>query len=120
MPDRYIEMTWACSACAERNLGRHVACQRCGKAKTNEEYEMPADVEQAASVQDAELLRMAAATAAATSAGSTASARAAAASAARASGAAPRRGLLPRGTTRPPAAHAAGSRRSGSPWRGFS
>jgi hypothetical protein len=61
MPDRYIEMTWACSACAERNLGRHVACQRCGKAKTTEEYEMPADVEQAASVQDAELLRMAAA-----------------------------------------------------------
>ncbi len=59
MADRHIEMTWTCAACATQNLGRHTGCQRCGKAKTTEEYEMPADTAKAASVTDPELLRLA-------------------------------------------------------------
>jgi hypothetical protein len=59
MADRHIEMTWVCAACSLRNLGRHTGCQRCGKAKTTEAYEMPAEVSQAASVTDPELLRLA-------------------------------------------------------------
>jgi hypothetical protein len=59
MADRHIEMTWVCAACATRNLGRYTACQRCGKAKTTEVYEMPADAAHAASVTDPELLRLA-------------------------------------------------------------
>lgn len=57
---RHIEMTWRCSTCEHRNLGRHKACQSCGHPKDgSEQYEMPDDPETAVSVTDADLLRMA-------------------------------------------------------------
>ena len=53
-------MTWRCSTCQHQNLGRHKACQACANPKDgSEEYEMPANPELAASVTDAELMRMA-------------------------------------------------------------
>ncbi|MFO0626631.1 MAG: hypothetical protein U0325_13535 [Polyangiales bacterium] len=55
-----IEMTWVCSSCAHRNLGRHKTCATCGSPKdASESYEMPADPASAASVTEAALLRMA-------------------------------------------------------------
>ena len=58
--ERHIEMTWRCSVCQTRNLGRFKTCQGCGKPKDDtEEYEMPDDPGSAASVTDAALLRMA-------------------------------------------------------------
>lgn len=55
-----VEMLWRCAACGHENLGRHVACQRCGKPKTGaEEYEMPSDTSRANAVRDADLVRMA-------------------------------------------------------------
>ncbi|MCE9579178.1 MAG: hypothetical protein K8W52_39005 [Deltaproteobacteria bacterium] len=58
--ERHIEMTWRCSACQHQNLGRHKVCQACANPKDgSEEYEMPANPERAASVTDAELMRMA-------------------------------------------------------------
>ena len=57
---RHIEMTWTCSSCEHRNLGRHKTCQQCGNPKDgSEHYEMPADTANAVSVTDADLLRMA-------------------------------------------------------------
>lgn len=57
---RHIEMSWRCSTCEHRNLGRHKNCQGCGNPKDgSEQYEMPENPEQAASVTDADLLRMA-------------------------------------------------------------
>lgn len=58
--ERQIEMTWRCSSCRARNLGRHIACQTCGSPKDeSEEYEMPADTAGAAAVTDPRLLEMA-------------------------------------------------------------
>lgn len=58
--ERIIEMTWRCSSCAHRNLGRHKLCVECGSPKdASEAYEMPADPSKAASVTEADLLRMA-------------------------------------------------------------
>ena len=62
MPEsvRHIEMTWRCSACAAKNLGRHKVCQGCNHPKDgSERYEMPEDPSRAVSVTDADLLRMA-------------------------------------------------------------
>ena len=60
MSERHIEMTWRCSTCKNRNLGRHMSCQSCGKPKEDhEEYEMPGDTASAATVEDPRLLRMA-------------------------------------------------------------
>jgi hypothetical protein len=57
---RHIEMTWRCSTCGHQNLGRHKECVECKHPKdASEAYEMPADPSQAASVTDADLLRMA-------------------------------------------------------------
>lgn len=57
---RQIEMTWRCSSCAHRNLGRHTACQECGNPKdAGETYEMPGDTASAATVTEDALLRMA-------------------------------------------------------------
>lgn len=57
---RQIEMTWRCSSCGHRNLGRFTACQECGNPKdAGERYEMPGDTASAASVTDDALLRMA-------------------------------------------------------------
>ncbi len=56
----HVEMLWPCASCAEKNLGRHTQCQRCGKPKTGkEEYEMPPETDPAAAVTDPELLRLA-------------------------------------------------------------
>lgn len=58
--ERVVEMTWVCSSCAHRNLGRHKTCATCGSPKdASESYEMPADPSTAASVTEAALLRMA-------------------------------------------------------------
>lgn len=58
--ERVIEMTWTCSSCAHRNLGRHKTCATCGSPKdASESYEMPADPSTAASVTEDALLRMA-------------------------------------------------------------
>lgn len=60
MSERHIEMIWRCSTCQNRNLGRHMTCQGCGKPKDeSEEYEMPGDTASAATVEDPALLRMA-------------------------------------------------------------
>jgi hypothetical protein len=57
---RHIEMSWRCSSCEGKNLGRFKFCQSCKNPKDgSEEYEMPADPSQAASVTDEGLLRMA-------------------------------------------------------------
>lgn len=57
---RQIEMTWRCSSCSHRNLGRHTVCQQCGNPKdAGERYEMPSDTASAATVTDESLLRMA-------------------------------------------------------------
>lgn len=59
MSERQIEMVWPCH-CGTKNLGRHMKCQTCGRPKDDSvEYEMPEDVENAASVTDEKLLRMA-------------------------------------------------------------
>ena len=58
--ERQIEMLWRCSACQHRNLGRHLACQQCSKAKDDsEQYEMPSDTDSAESVVDPRLLKLA-------------------------------------------------------------
>lgn len=58
--ERQIELTWVCSSCQERNLGRHMACARCGNPKdASEVYEMPADPAKVPSVTDAGLVKMA-------------------------------------------------------------
>lgn len=58
--DRQIEMTWRCTSCSARNLGRYKVCRTCGNAKDgSEEYEMPEDPSKAATVTEADLLRMA-------------------------------------------------------------
>jgi hypothetical protein len=57
--ERHIEMSWHCGVCKTKNLGRFKNCQGCGKPKDREEYEMPEDLESAATVTDAALLRMA-------------------------------------------------------------
>ncbi|RJS17963.1 hypothetical protein DRW03_25720 [Corallococcus sp. H22C18031201] len=60
MSTRQIEMFWRCSSCQHRNLGRHLVCQHCKKAKDgSEQYEMPEDTASAATVTDTALLRMA-------------------------------------------------------------
>ncbi|MCC6877544.1 MAG: hypothetical protein IT378_24770 [Sandaracinaceae bacterium] len=57
---RKIEMTWRCSSCGERNLGRYTKCTRCGDPKdATERYEMPGNTRAAPSVTDAGLLRLA-------------------------------------------------------------
>jgi hypothetical protein len=58
--NRQIELSWVCSSCSHRNLGRYQRCQQCDDPKdSSEQYEMPSDTKSAASVTDAELLRMA-------------------------------------------------------------
>ncbi len=60
MSERQIELTWKCSSCGHENLGRHTICAGCGSPKDgSEEYEMPADPSQVASVTDPALLRLA-------------------------------------------------------------
>ncbi len=62
MTGRTIELTWVCTSCGHRNLGRHKACEGCGDPKdASERFEMPSDTRAAASVQDPALLRAAAA-----------------------------------------------------------
>lgn len=57
MAERKIELTWVCSSCKERNLGRFKECQRCGNPKdASERFEMPGDTRAAASVTDPALL----------------------------------------------------------------
>ena len=63
MPEgtRQIEMTWRCSSCSHRNLGRHAVCEQCGNAKDgSEQYEMPGDTAAAATVDEPELQQIAA------------------------------------------------------------
>jgi len=51
-------MTWVCTSCGHRNLGRFKACQQCGNPKdASERFEMPSDTAAAASVQDPKLLQ---------------------------------------------------------------
>lgn len=57
---RQIEMTWVCSACSHRNLGRYQRCQNCNDPKDpGEKYEMPSNTAAAPTVTDPELLRLA-------------------------------------------------------------
>src|SRR5262245_44467042 len=58
--ERQIEMLWRCSSCQHKNLGRFKSCKSCGNPKDgSEEYEMPEDTANAATVTEADLLRMA-------------------------------------------------------------
>lgn len=59
MPVEQIEMLWHCGTCANRNRGRHMECQSCGKPKGDEEYVMPDDIEAAPAIMDSALLRQA-------------------------------------------------------------
>lgn len=60
MSSRQIEMTWKCSSCDHRNLGRFKVCQNCKNPKDgSEEWEMPEDTSKAASVTEESLLKMA-------------------------------------------------------------
>lgn len=60
--ERMIEMTWVCTSCSNRNLGRYKQCQNCRNPKDgSERYEMPADTTKAVSVTEESLLRMASA-----------------------------------------------------------
>jgi hypothetical protein len=60
MSGRQIELTWRCSSCGQRNLGRHLTCQACGNPKDDGEvYEMPPDPSRVASVTDPAMLRQA-------------------------------------------------------------
>lgn len=60
MSGRQIELTWRCSSCSHRNLGRHLVCQSCGNPKDDGEvYEMPLDPSRVESVTDPALLRQA-------------------------------------------------------------
>jgi hypothetical protein len=62
VPDRKIELTWVCSSCRHRNLGRHKVCESCGDPKdASEKFEMPGDTASAASVTDPKLLQQASA-----------------------------------------------------------
>lgn len=62
MTSRQIEMTWRCTSCGAKTLGRFKKCQQCGNPKDgSEEYEMPDDPSKAASVTEASLLLMASA-----------------------------------------------------------
>lgn len=57
---RHIELVWRCSSCGTRNLGRHAICSQCGSPKDeSEEYEMPTDSREVASVVDPDLLDLA-------------------------------------------------------------
>lgn len=57
MAERKIELTWVCTSCQARNLGRFKACQTCGNPKdASETFEMPGDTRAAASVTDPALL----------------------------------------------------------------
>lgn len=57
---RQIEMTWKCSSCDHRNLGRFKVCQNCKNPKDgSEEWEMPDDPSSAPTVTEDALLRMA-------------------------------------------------------------
>jgi hypothetical protein len=57
MTSRQIEMTWRCTSCSAKNLGRFKVCQKCNSPKDgSEEYEMPEDPSKAASVTEASLL----------------------------------------------------------------
>lgn len=58
--ERIIEMTWRCTSCEHRNLGRYKVCQNCRNPKDGSEpYEMPADTSKAVTVTEESLLRMA-------------------------------------------------------------
>lgn len=60
--ERKIELTWRCSSCEHRNLGRHAICLRCGDPKdASERYELPPADARAATVTDPALLRLASA-----------------------------------------------------------
>lgn len=60
MTSRQIEMTWKCSSCDHRNLGRFKVCQNCKNPKDgSEDWEMPEDTSKAATVTEASLLKMA-------------------------------------------------------------
>jgi hypothetical protein len=57
---RQIELSWRCTSCGHKNLGRHLACASCGGPKDDSEhYEMPGDSTQIASVADPRLVAMA-------------------------------------------------------------
>lgn len=57
---RTIELTWVCSSCQQRNLGRFKVCQKCGNPKdASEKFEMPGDTRAAVSVVDPTLLAQA-------------------------------------------------------------
>ncbi|MBL8951432.1 MAG: hypothetical protein JNK82_11675 [Myxococcaceae bacterium] len=60
--ERMIEMTWTCTSCSHKNLGRYKQCQNCRNPKDGSEpYEMPADTTKAVTVTEEALLRMASA-----------------------------------------------------------
>lgn len=60
MTDRQIELTWRCTSCGTRNLGRHGVCQGCGNPLDgSESWDMPADTTAAPSVTDPALLALA-------------------------------------------------------------
>ncbi|UJR78381.1 hypothetical protein [Sandaracinus amylolyticus] len=60
MSSRKIELTWVCTSCGHRNLGRFAECKACGSPKdASERYQMPGDTRAAPTVSDPALLRLA-------------------------------------------------------------
>ena len=54
-----VENKWTCDSCNTENLGRHMACQKCGSPKEKQEKDVVPDPDAAPAVTDPELLRLA-------------------------------------------------------------
>lgn len=54
-----VENKWRCDSCNEENLGRYMACQKCGSPKEKHEKDVVPSPESAPAVTDPELLRLA-------------------------------------------------------------
>lgn len=54
-----VENTWVCTSCNESNLGRFMACQKCGSPKEANEQDIVPDANSAPEVADPELIRLA-------------------------------------------------------------
>lgn len=54
-----VENKWTCDSCGAENLGRHMACQKCGSPKEKHEKDVVPSPDAAPAVTDPELLRLA-------------------------------------------------------------
>lgn len=54
-----VENKWRCDSCGSENLGRFMACQKCGSPKEKQETDVVPSPDAAPAVTDPELLRLA-------------------------------------------------------------